>query len=41
MYVRAGFRELECMEVDLGTWGVGRNWAMVRGEGETIEEIER
>ncbi|KAF5870174.1 putative gnat family protein [Botrytis fragariae] len=34
VYVRAGFREVDCMEVDFGGCGVGRNWAMIRGGGE-------
>ncbi|TGO54041.1 hypothetical protein BOTNAR_0279g00150 [Botryotinia narcissicola] len=33
VYVRAGFKEVDCMEVDLGGYGVGRNWAMIRSGG--------
>ncbi|ESZ92211.1 hypothetical protein SBOR_7398 [Sclerotinia borealis F-4128] len=31
VYVKHGFVEKGVMEVDLGFYGVGRNWAMVRG----------
>lgn len=33
VYVRAGFKEVDCMEVGLGECGVGRNWAMIRSGG--------
>ncbi|TGO42883.1 hypothetical protein BHYA_0004g00090 [Botrytis hyacinthi] len=33
VYVHAGFKEVDCMEVDLGECGVGRNWAMIRSGG--------